>query len=115
MTKQSDTHNTDIRGFDAPTGVVVTKELLASLCKDIQAGEGLPLMYVDETGDYRIITKDFVSQALQSDLIARVEAELPELATETRTLGKDYQGYSRGFNQVVEDIRNTLEKVRKEL
>lgn len=46
-------------------------------------------------------------EALYSLLISK----LPEEATESETLGKDYKGYSRGWNSAIDDIKTVLDEM----
>lgn len=38
-------------------------------------------------------------------------SKLPEKATESKTLGKDYQGYSRGYNSAIDDVKAVLDEL----
>lgn len=49
---------------------------------------------------------DKAKTTLLNDMLAM----LPEEATETRSLGKDYSGYSRGYNQAIDELRAKIQE-----
>lgn len=49
----------------------------------------------------------------RTQILDKVEGLIPEKATETNSLGKHYTGYSKGYNDVIDELRTEIAKLRK--
>ena len=86
---------------------VISVDSLIDTCLHPERNGLLLKEQVAEGASYEWLVKRELKSQLHSLLISK----LPEKATESKTLGKDYQGYSRGYNSAIDDVKAVLDEL----
>lgn len=86
------------------------EQILETAQGNFDAGE-----YITDGGDWRRFFDDIIAiiTARKAALLDKIEGLIPEKATETNSLGKHYTGYSKGYNDVIDELRTEIAKLRK--
>lgn len=121
----------DTKNFPADSSSIPDLRLqIADELLSVRNGKAKPLSWtLDELTEYvvgKLAAHDEEVKALgyvsgykdggateRTQILDKVEGLIPEKATETNSLGKHYTGYSKGYNDVIDELRTEIAKLRK--